>query len=97
MVLLQGERLPQCIKDVRAYVHAVATEFGLMVHGFAAIRNQHFVGEVRVPSTRLQDQELHCDEKRYSVFIPTGPRSFGVVGADGNIQQLDVDAGEPHP
>ena len=96
-MLLQGETLPPSIKAVRDYLHVVAQSFGLTVHGFAAIRNHHFDGEDRIPSICLPDQELHRDEKRFSVFIPTGPRSFRVVCPDGNIQQLDVGAGEPEP
>ena len=98
MVALQGPGLPECINVVRAHLHAVAAQYGLTVHGFAAIRNHEVDSDGRiVPSINLQDQELHCDENRFSVFIPTGPRSFRVVAPDGSIQQLDVDAGEPEP
>ena len=97
-MLLQGNKLPHAISAVRDYLHSVAKSFGLTVHQFAAIKNHHFGGEVRISSTGLLDQELHCDEKCYSVFIPIGPRSFRVVRPGiGSIEELDADAGEPHP
>ena len=98
-MLLQGNKLPDPITVVRDYLQCVAKEFGLTVHQFAAIRNHHFDGKDMVPSSGLHYQELHCDEKRYSVFIPTGPRSFRVVrpGGNGSVEELHVDAGEPHP
>ena len=96
-MLLRGSKLPHAISAVRDYSHSVAESFGLTVHHFAAIRNHHFDGEDRTPSTGLLDQELHCDEKRYSVFIPTGPRSFRVVCPGGSINELDLDAGVPYP
>ena len=67
-MLLQGHKLPDPITVVRDYLHCVAKEFGLTVHQFAAIRHHHFDGKDMVPSSRLQYQELHCDEKRYSVL-----------------------------
>ena len=78
MVTQQGTGLPECINVVRAHLHAVVAQYGLTVHGFAAIRNHEVDSDGRiVPSINLQDQELHCDEKRFSVSSRLGRRAPG--------------------
>ena len=85
------------LQFLRQYMNNVARDYGMVVRNFAAIRNWKVSasGET-IPSKTLLAQELHCDTLRYSVFIPTGPRSFRVVCADGE-KEIHVKAGSNSP
>ena len=85
------------LQSLRSYMNEVASDYGMVVRNFAAIRNSSVssTGEA-IPSKTLLAQELHCDTLRYSVFIPTGPRSFRVVCADGE-KEIHVKAGSNPP
>ena len=94
---LDRAALPPGLQSLRSYMNEVASDYGMVVRNFAAIRNSSVssTGET-IPSTTLLAQELHCDTLRYSVFIPTGPRSFRVVCADGE-KEISVKAGSNPP